>query len=195
MSRDEELAQIAANDTEQYITRKQAFDDIKDKNVLNYLAKNAKDDWIRLESAIQTDNFRILKELSENSDERIQLEASIELNDQDKLLAIVVNSNEGLHRDVALKHITSKKHLRNIIDESPREEEKVKAAIRLGDKEVCKALVTEVKNEDLLLNMARSINDSELFAEISHNTSDSRIREIAENWLEDYKTGVGIDID
>lgn len=195
MSRDEELAQIAANDTEQYITRKQAFDDIKDKKVLNYLAKNAKDDWIRLESAIQTSNYRILKELSGNNDERIQLEAAIELNDQDKLSSLVLNSYEGLHRDVALKHITSKKHLLYIIDESSREEEKVKAAIRLGDKQICKTLVTEVKNEDLLLQMAKSFNDSELFSEISRNTSDSRIREIAETWLNDFKTGVGIDID
>ena len=82
-----------------------------------------------------------------------------------------------------------------IIDESSRDEEKVKAAIRLGDKQICKTLVTEVKNEDLLLQMAKSFNDSELFSEISRNTSDSRIREIAETWLNDFKTGVGIDID
>ena len=195
MSRDEKLAQIAANDTDNYVTRKQALDDITDRSVLDYLAKNAKDDWIRLESAIQTNNISILKELTENNDEGIRLEAAIELNDQDRLTRIVFNSKDGLHRDLALKNIISKAHLREIIDKSTSDQEKVKAAIRLGDKNVCKELVAVVNNEDLLLNMAKSLNDSGLFTEIYGKTSDSRIREIAETWLEDLKIGAGIDID
>ena len=69
MSRDEKLAQIAANDTESYITRKQALDDIHDKHLIDFLAENAKDEWIRLESAIQSKNKRILGELARHKNE------------------------------------------------------------------------------------------------------------------------------
>ncbi len=195
MSRDEELAQIAANDTENYCIRKQALDDIKDKHLLNYLAKNAKDDWIRLESAIQMKNFGILKELTKHTDERIRLEAAIELNDQEVLTGIVINSSEGLHRDIALNYITSKDQLRTIVEKSTREQEKVEAAVRLGDKEVCKSLVTEIKNEDILLRMAKFINDYTMFAEISDMTTDSRIKKIADEGLEELKPGSASEID
>ncbi len=195
MSRDEELAQIAANDTQNYSIRKQALDDIKDKHLLNYLAKNAKDDWIRLESAIQTKNSGILKELTKHTDERIRLEAAIELNDQEVLAGIVINSGEDLHRDIALNYITSKDQLRTIVEKSTREQEKAEAAVRLGDKEVCKSLVAEIKNEDILLRMAKFINDYTLFAEISGKTTNSRIKKIAGEGLEELKPGSVSEID
>lgn len=195
MSRDEKLAQIAASDTENYSIRKQALDDIQDRSILDYLAKNAKDSWIRLESAIEANNTEILKELSRHSDERIRLEAAIELDNQELLADIAVNSKDGINRDLALNYITSKNQLRSVIEKSPREQEKVKAAIRLGDKDVCKALVAEVNDVDLLLNMAKYYNYPGLFTEISGKTSDSRIKKIVDDWHEELKSGAGIDID
>ncbi len=195
MSRDEKLAQIAVNDIENYGTRRQALDDIKDRHIIDYLAENAKDEWIRLESAIQTKNTRILKELTKHSDERIRLEAAIELSDQETLAEMVIDSKDDLHRDIALNYINSKDQLRTIAEKSIREHEKVEAAIRSGDKELCKRLVADIKNEELLFRIAQVINDHDLISEISNKTSDVRVKKIANEWLDEFNPETASDID
>ena len=195
MSRDEKLAQIAANDTESYITRKQALDDIHDKHLIDFLAENAKDEWIRLESAIQSKNKRILGELARHKNESIRLEASIELGNQEALAEIVINANDDLSREIAFNYITDKEQLRQIAEKSPREQDRVEAAIRLGDHELCKLLIEELTDSNLLFRMARFINDYKLIEEISGKVSDTRLKKITGEWLEDLKPGSKNEID
>ncbi len=195
MRKDKKLVQIAADDRENYSIRKQALDDIKDKHFIDYLAENAKDEWIRLESAIQNKNTRILEQLTNHPDERIRLDAAIELGNQEALAGIVINSDLALHRDIALNYITSKIQLRHIVERSSRDQDRVEAAIRLGDNEICRSLISEITNEDLLFRIAQFINDYKLLAEISGKATNARVKKITSEWLEDLTPGTGREID
>lgn len=183
MNRDEKLVLIASDDNETYENRKRALDEIHDKHIINHLAETVKDDWIQLESAILCNNRRVLNLLINNQDEEIQLESAIELNNQKCLAHIVINSDDPLHRNIALKNITSKTILRNIVEQCTSEKEKVEAALRIGNQEIIRLLMPVINNEELRLRMAESVNDVKAITALSRNASDSRIRQLASEWV------------
>jgi hypothetical protein len=63
------------------------------------------------------------------------------------------------------------------------EREKVTTALRLGDKLITKSLMSTVEDEELKFRMAQSVNDLNILYEISSNASDSRIRQLADDWI------------
>lgn len=193
MNQEEKLAQIVDCEGYNYSTRKQALDKIKDKRLLNRLAETVSDVWIRLESAALSKNRHVLKELVNHSNEQIQLEAAIELNDQEALSVIVIKSGEPLHRDIALNYITDKRILKKIIKQSKMGKEKAITAIRLGDRRITKKIMSEIEDEELKLRMAQSINDINILSEISSNATDKRIRQLAGDWVYGFKPESDID--
>jgi hypothetical protein len=134
-----------------------------------------------------------LKELLYHPDEQIQLEAAIELNDQEALSNIVLKSKDTLHRDIALNYITNKSILEKIAKGSKMEKDKVFTAIRLGDRNLTKQMIADVEDEELKFRMAQSVNDLNILYEISSSASDSRIRQLADDWLLGLKPEDDID--
>lgn len=193
MNQEEKLARIVASDDNTYSTRKLALDYMKDKKLIDQLAENANDGWIRLESAIICNNYHVMKELLNHPDEQIQLEAAIELNDQEALSNIVLKSKDTLHRDIALNYITNKSILEKIAKGSKMEKDKVFTAIRLGDRNLTKQMIADVEDEELKFRMAQSVNDLNILYEISSSASDSRIRQLADDWLLGLKPDDDID--
>ncbi|MBN2523725.1 MAG: hypothetical protein JXB24_10665 [Bacteroidales bacterium] len=193
MSKDEKLAQIAAKIDEEYSIRKQALDNIVDKNIIWQLAEYAKDDWIRLEAAIIARNTEILRRLINHPNEQIRLESAIELNDQKVLTDMVLNSEENLYREMALRYITDRELLYTITEQSNREKEKVEAAIVLGDRLVLKDLFYTIHDEELQFKIARKINDPELLRKLSAGSTNSRVRDMAGDLADDFNPGSDID--
>lgn len=193
MNHEEKLAQIVASDDNNYSKRKNALDSLKDKQLLNQLAENASDEWIRLESAIMCNNYHVLKELLNHPDEQVQLEAAIELNDQEALSEIVLKSRDSLNRDIALNYITDKPTLEKIVKLSTMEKEKVNTAIRLGNRSLTKKMIAGIEDEELRFRMAQSVNDLNVLYEISSSATDSRLRQLADDWLFGLKPDSDID--
>ena len=193
MNQEEKLAQIVDCEEYDYSTRKQALDKIRDKQLLSRLAETVPDAWIRLESAVLSKNRHVLKQLENHSNEQIRLEAAIELNDQKALSAIVIRSDQSLHRDIALNYITDKRILKKIIKHSKMGKEKAITAIRLGDRRITKMIMSEIEDEELKLRMAQSINDINILSEISLNATDGRIRQLAGDWIFGFKPESDID--
>jgi hypothetical protein len=193
LNRDEKLARIASDDNESYVNRKKALDAIEDKYLISQLAETVHDEWIRLESAVLSNNREVLKTLINHQDEAIQLESAIELNNQKYLAHIVLHSKDLLHRDIALNYITKKDILRELVTRCIFEKDKVEAALRLRDHDVIKKIIPEIENEELKLRLAETINDLKVIAEISRKANDSRIRQLAGEWVSGFKPESDID--
>lgn len=183
MNEEEKLAQIADNENNPYSASKKALESMKDARQKNWLADFADDDWIRLESAILGKNRRVLKELAKSNNEAIKLEAAIEINDEETLSHIVLGGKEPVHRNVALNNITDKQILETIIEQSTMEKEKVRTALRLGNRNTTKMLLNEIQDEELRFRMAQSVNDINVLNEISSHAEDTRIRQLADDWV------------
>ena len=98
-----------------------------------------------------------------------------------------------MHRDRALKHITNKKILKDIVERCNFEKERAETALRLRDQEITKKLIPKILDEKLKLQMAESVNDTETLNEITWNASDNRIRQFASEWLSGLKPESDID--
>lgn len=183
MNQEKKLAQIVASENNLYSIRKQALDSMKDEYQINQLAESVKDEWIRLESAIIVNNNQVLEKLTSSTDEAIRLEAAIELKDEETLSKIVIEGKEPVHRNVALNNINNKEILEDIIEQSKMEKERVKTALRLGNRNTTKMLLNEVQDEELKFRMAQSVNDINVLNEISSHAKDTRIRQLADDWV------------
>lgn len=193
LSKNEKLVQIATDANKTYGMRKMALDILNDERLVNQVAENAADGWIRLESAALCNNRRILQELLNHDEEGIRLEAAIELNDQATLARIVLFGTESYHRRLALHYITNKLLLRSILKRCNDEKEKVETALRLGDPGLSKSMITTVRNEELKLRMAESVHDLGTLSEISGNANDRRVRQFAHEWISGLKPDSDID--
>ncbi|MGD2035881.1 MAG: hypothetical protein PVF73_12535 [Bacteroidales bacterium] len=193
MNRDEKLALLAAGNEENYIHRREALDNIKDKAIIHELAQNASDEWIKFEAAVRSGNTGILEQLKNHSDEVIRMESAIELNDQEVLKNLVLNSGEMLIRTRALKYISEKDLLKEISDHCNEEKLKVEAGIVHGDRLLIKSLFGRLQSEELKLRLARYIYEYDLLRELSLKASDNKIRKIAGDLMEDFNPDTDID--
>lgn len=195
MKTDKEVIDIAAGDSLSYAIRMEALDKINDESVYKYLAENAKDDWIRLEAAIRGRIRKVLRELSVNSDERICLEAAIELDDQERLADIVCTGKDEFLKEIAINYIDNKKALKEIIEKCDSERSRASAAILLGNTSVIRSLITEMKEENLKLKLAQFLSDAGIISELSKKARDKRVKYLAEEWLEDVPPGRDEELD
>jgi hypothetical protein len=179
------LADIAVNNKGDYNSRKEALDKIDDPDILNRLAKNAKDEWIQLEAAIRCNNKNILADLLKNTkDESIQLEIAIELDDQIALAEIAKNSNEYFLQDIALNHIVNKDLLNDIILNCKSNKIKVEAALKFNNMQLLRQLGRDIENEWLRFKIASFIDDKEVLRYLVSNTNDAFIKMLAEQRLQ-----------
>jgi hypothetical protein len=100
-----------------------------------------------------------------------------------------------LHHEIALNYITNKKALRNIIENSKIEREKVETALRLGDQHISKKLVPEIQDEELQLRMAQSVNDRGILSKMSGKATNQRVRQMAGEWISELDPESDSDID
>jgi hypothetical protein len=183
MKTDKEIIDIVAGDSTSYTARVQALDQINDSSIFQYLAENAKDDWIKLESAVRGKITNSLQSLKNHPDERICLEAAIELDDQQRLAEIVLDSQDQLLKEIAANYIDSDEVLREILLNAKDEKSKVIAVMRLGDCKSCRRLLTELKSENLLFKLAQFIGDQGILKKLSLEAKDDLVKEKAADWL------------
>jgi hypothetical protein len=195
MKTTEHITKLVEGSKENYSEKIRLLDSIQDDSILKHLAEHAEDDWIRLESAIKGNVISVLQVMINHPDERIGLEAAIELNDQKRLTEILLTSKDQLLCHLAANYIDDDTYLRIIIEKSERETEVVDAAIRLGDSRLNRELISKLKNEYLQLKIAQYISDFKEIARLSENAKDIGVREMALNWLLDYKLDDEFDID
>ncbi|MBN1949594.1 MAG: hypothetical protein JW801_00220 [Bacteroidales bacterium] len=195
MKTDQNLIDVIAGNSSSYSLRMQALDQIKDESVFKFLAENAQDDWIRLESAVRGKINSSLQELKNHSDERICLEAAIELDDQQRLAEIVLSSQDMLLKEIAANYIDDEEQLRAILETTKVEKDKLMAAFRLGDFSCCRQLISEIKDEHLLFKLAQFLGDNELLRKLAAGASDKVVRRRATEWLKALEDTAEEDID
>lgn len=179
----EQVIEIVAGKTASYSSRIEALESIQDISIFKHLAENAEDDWIRLESAIRGGINSELIKLKNHPDERICLEASIELDDQKRLAEIILTSKDDLLKDIAVNYIDDDELLRGIISKCKNDKERVLAALRLGDIPLNKHLLLELKDEDLRLRLAQFLIDEKAISDLSENAKDQRVKKMASKWM------------
>lgn len=195
MKTEKEIVDVVAGLSESYSSRMAALDTITDESIFKYLAENAEDDWIRLESAIRGGITPSLKTLENHPDQRISLEAAIELDDQQRLAELVLSSEDDLLKEIALNYIDDDERLMQIVENAGDDTTRVMAAFLLGDFTCCRKLITELKDESLILKMAQFLDDRQILEELSDTAGDKRIKEKAKEWLKNLEGSADEEID
>ena len=181
-----ELAKIARGNLSGYTDRKIALDKIKDKNLLNDLAVNAKDEWIKLESAIKCKNTEALLELLINSDdEALRLEAALELEKENILSEIALNCEEIFHGSVAIGHVSDKKLLLKIAEHAKYNRLRAEAAMKLGDIDVIMKLIQTLTDDWVRYQLAVAINQTGILQDLARNSNNQRVKKLANEWFDD----------
>ena len=183
---EKELAKIARGNYSGYSDRKIALDNIKDKKLLNDLAINAKDDWIKLESAIKCGNNEALLELIYSSnDEALRLEAALEVKNESILSEIAMNCEEIFHGSVAIGHVSDKNLLLKITEHAKYNRLKAEAAMKLGDIDVIMNLIHSLNDDWIRYQLAVAINHTEILQDLARSSTNQRVKKLANEWFDD----------
>ena len=180
--------------------RAEAIRYMTDKNILTYIAKNDKDNYVREEALKKLTDQSVLKDIAENDvDGRVCIEAAQKLTDQTIAQAVYAgiakDDKKGWERERALNKLTDQNVLKDIAENDMDGRICIIAAQKLTDQTIAQAVYACIAKDDKkgwACVGAGMLTDQNLLADIAKNSVNVEARRIAVKELTDQSVLVDI---